>query len=294
VNAPLPLALAPVDHLLWRGVISLLVLTAVFLLARHGRGLAGRLIARQHAWYDRVLNQQLLMGSDPRLAVIITWSGVLVAGLLGGLLSEDLVGVLVGAGLAAGTPFLVLRHLEQKRQEQLENQLVDGVTTLGSGVRAGLNLVQSMQLLVQNASNPIRQEFAQLLREYEMGRELNEAMQAAAGRIGLSNYRLLFTAVQMHRQRGGDMAESLDRIAESIREIQRLEGKLDALTAQGRAQARMMGIMPIVLIGVLYLIDPEGVALLFTEPLGRITLVFVAAMILIAFFWIRRIMEVDI
>ncbi|MDP6057906.1 MAG: type II secretion system F family protein, partial [Pirellulaceae bacterium] len=168
------------------------------------------------------------------------------------------------------------------------------VTTLASGARAGLNMVQTFQLLVTNSIGPVHQEFAQLLREYEMGLDLGKAMHHAAHRIGSSHYRLLFTALQMHRRRGGNVGETLDSLAESIREIQRLEGKLDALTAQGRSQARMMAAMPIVLLGIIYLIEPEGVVALFAEPLGRIILACAAVMIAGAFWWIRRIMAVDI
>ena len=124
--------------------------------------------------------------------------------------------------------------------------------------------------------------------------DLNQAMRNSANRIGSSNYRLLFTAIEMHRQRGGDAGESLDRIAESIREIQRLEGKLDALTAQGRLQASMMASMPVVILIILYFIEPDGTRLLFVEPLGRLILVVAMVMIAIAFFWIKRIMAIDI
>jgi tight adherence protein B len=151
-----------------------------------------------------------------------------------------------------------------------------------------------MELLVKNSQGPIKQEFAQLLREYQMGLDLNQAMRNAANRIGSSHYRLLFTAIEMHRQRGGDVGQSLDRIAEAIREIQRLEGKLETLTAPGRTQARMMAGISIVILGILYSIDPEGVRLLFSEPRGRIVLLVVATMMIAGFAWIRRIVAIDL
>jgi tight adherence protein B len=119
-------------------------------------------------------------------------------------------------------------------------------------------------------------------------------MRNASDRIGSPLYRLTFTAIETHRIRGGDLAESLDRIADSIRDIQRLEGKLDALTAQGRSQAMMMAVMPLVFLGILYLINPEGVVLVFTTSIGNILLLLVALLIGLAFVWIRRIMAIDI
>ena len=136
--------------------------------------------------------------------------------------------------------------------------------------------------------------YAQLLREYQMGVDLNQAMRNASNRIASPLYRLTFTAIEMHRVRGGNAGESLDRIAESVREIHRLEGKLDALTSQGRAQAWMMAGMAGVFIVMYYFIAPESVGLLFTNAWGRIILLAVVFLIVTGFLWIQRILDVDI
>ena len=127
-----------------------------------------------------------------------------------------------------------------------------------------------------------------------MGLDLNQAMRNSSNRIGSPLYRLTFTAMEMHRLRGGDSAQSMDRIAESVREISRLEGKLDALTSQGRFQAIGMAVMPFVFFVMLYAIDPQGITMVFTEPMGRVLLLVVVTMIVIAFVWIRKIMSVEI
>jgi len=100
--------------------------------------------------------------------------------------------------------------------------------------------------------------------------------------------------VEMHRMRGGDTGESLDRIAESIREIQRLEGKLDAITAQGRTQAWMMAIAPIFIVMIYWGIDPDGAHRMISEPMGRMIMLGAGVLILLGFLWIRKIMAVDI
>jgi tight adherence protein B len=258
-----------------------------------GRGFLA-LLGRLERRYDHVLNHHLLLDVPPRLAILLSGGAVIVSGLAGLVLFGGLMAPLIFALCAMIVPPIIIRYLETKRQQRLEAQLVDGIVALASGVRAGLTLVQAMELLVNNLVGPIKQEFAQLLREYQMGLDLNQAMRNTANRVGSSNYRLLFTAVEMHRLRGGDTGESLDRIAESIREIQRLEGKLDAITAQGRAQALGMALTPILILGVFYLIDSEDVTLLFTTSFGRILLLFVTGIIVIGFLWIRKIMAVDI
>ena len=278
----------------WMISLNLLCLVSVFMLIYYGAHWFTSIFKRQERWYRKVLVNQLLIDIEPRVATWLSIALVLGTGGIGYFLGDTVVFFFIGCGLGAFLPNLLVRHLEQKRATRLEAQLVDGITTLSSGVRAGLNLVQSMELLVTNSSGAIRQEFAQMLREYQMGLDLNQAMRNAADRIGSPNYRLLFTAIEMHRQRGGDTGESLDRIAESIREIQRLEGKLDAITAQGRAQAWMMAVMPVLFFLIIYSIDPEGIALLFYEPLGRILLMAAVGLMAMAFWWIRRIMTVEI
>ena len=274
-------------------VCSLMLMIGVVMAVRYGYGPGMAWIHKQTWYYERVLVRQLLLEVDPRTAVWSHIGGVLAVLVLGVYLTGVLVGILLAA-VAAFVPYIIIRHLEAKRRMRLEVQLVDGLASMASGVRAGLNLVQSMQLLVQNQTGPIEQEFGQILREYEMGMDLNQAMRQASDRIGSQLYRLTFTAIEMHRLRGGDSGESMDRIAESIREIQRLEGKLDAITAQGRIQANMMAIMAVVIIVMMMVIFPEDTKMLFTEDAGRIILVFACGLISAGYFWIKKIMQVDI
>jgi tight adherence protein B len=275
-------------------LISLGMFVTVFMLIRFGWPAIRQLIWRQEMRYDAVLNRQLLMNIHPRIVFSGIAGAVLLTGLFCYAIGEDWLWFFVGAGVAMFLPNAMVNHLELKRKVRLENQLVDGITSLASGVRAGLNLVQSMQLLVQNMEGPIKQEFEQLLREYELGVDLNQAMTNASNRIGSSHYRLLFSAIAAHRTRGGDVSESLDRITDAVREIQRLEGKLQTLTAQGRNQAWMMAAMSIVVLLIAYAIEPDGTAAVLADPYGRVLLLIAAAMIFGGVMWIRSIMTVDI
>ena len=275
-------------------VSSLLTLVSVYMLVRYGYAWSLVLVNRQELAYDRVLRRQLLIDIEPRTALGISAGLVVTVGLFVFVITYSILAAFACAAAAMLLPNFYIRHLEAERLRRLESQLVDGLTTLAAAARAGLNLVQSMELLETNAVGPIKQEFGQLLREYRLGMDLNQAMQNASNRIGSQLYRLTFTAIQMHRLRGGDTAQSLDRIAESIRDIARLEAKLDALTSQARYQAIFMSMMPVVFLVLLWSIDPEGVGMLFTVPAGRILLLIVVALIVVAFVWIRKIMAVDI
>ena len=274
-------------------ICSLMMFAGVLLVVRYGYTPGKAWLNKQQFYYDQVLCRQLLLDVDPKTAVWSHVGGVGLVLLMGIFLTGPLVGIVLGA-VSAFVPYFLIRHLETKRRSRLEVQLVDGLSSMASGVRAGLNLVQSMQLLVTNQTGPIKQEFGQILREYEMGMDLNQAMRQASDRIGSPLYRLTFTAIEMHRLRGGDSGESMDRIAESIREIQRLEGKLDAITAQGRVQANMMAMMAVVIIIMMMVIFPNATSMLFTMSQGRIILLIAIALIAAGYFWIKKIMQVDI
>lgn len=281
------------NYFILQMICSLMMLAGVLLVVRYGYTPGKAWLDKQQLHYDRVLCRQLLLDIDPRTAVWSHVGGVVFVMLIGIFLTGPLVGIVLGA-VSAMVPYFLIRHLETKRRSRLEVQLVDGLASMASGVRAGLNLVQSMQLLVTNQTGPIKQEFGQILREYEMGMDLNQAMRQASDRIGSPLYRLTFTAIEMHRLRGGDSGESMDRIAESIREIQRLEGKLDAITAQGRVQANMMAMMAVVIIVMMMVIFPDDTAMLFTMSQGRIILLVAIALITAGYLWIKKIMQVDI
>lgn len=271
-------------------VISVGTAVAVYI----GGGPLLALMRRQEEMYDTVLRRQLLMTISPRSAMIVT---VCIIVLLGGLgrLVDPFVAPLLGVLLGVFAPSLLMKSLRKRRLTKLEDQLVSGVQTLASGVRAGLNLVQSMGLVARDGPVPLRQEFAHLLQEYEFGLGLEDAMNNSVERIGSGNFRLLFTALQTHRERGGNLGDTLDRIAESIREIQRLEKRVESLTAQGRATARAMGLMPGVVLAIIYfLISKEGVTALFHDPLGKALLLAILVLNVIGFLWIRKIVAVDI
>jgi len=253
-----------------------------------------RWVLKQERIYGHILRTALLLDVRPRTATYFGIGCVCLGGLIGYAFIQSLITLAIGAVLGAAVPMVTLRVLRYRRRSKLDDQLVDGLQTLASGVRAGLNLVQALELVAENLPAPISQEFAHLIREYEYGTPIEAAMSNAAGRIELPNYRLVFSALQTHRQRGGDLGETLDRIADSVREIQRLEKRIETLTAQNRAAARWMGGMPLVILGMLYMIDPYGVRMLFVDDIGKILLAGIVAMNAIGFLWIRQIVSIDI
>jgi tight adherence protein B len=251
-------------------------------------------VQRQEEQFDRVLRGNLLLKVAPRTATWVSVAAMVLLGVAGYAITGSAFGAIVVGVLAAFLPSMTLRMLRQRHLAKLERQLVSGIQTLGSGVRAGLNLVQSMGLVARDGPSPLRDEFAHLLREYEYGTPLEEAMDKCATRIGSGDFRLLFAALQTHRERGGDLGETLDRIADSIREIQRLESRVETLTAEGRANSRMLGMLVVAALGILYLIDANGVKSLFEDDIGKVIIGIMVFLNVVGFLWIRWIIAIDI
>ncbi len=255
----------------------------------------GALVARQERQFEAVLRGKLLLNVSPRTATVLAAVGVLLLGGAGYLVTDSGLGAIIGLGVGVFVPSLMLHYLRRRRLRRLEGQLVAGIQTLASGVRAGLNLIQAMQLVARDASVPLRQEFRHLLREYEYGIPLEEAMENAAVRIGSGDFRLLFAALQTHRERGGNLGETLDRIAASIREIQRLESRVKTLTAQGRTTARWLGAMPVVILIILnFVMGDSPIRLLFEDNLGKVIILTIIVLNVAGFLWIRKIVSLDI
>lgn len=278
-------------RLLFGSIVMFLALVAAVFL---GTNPLIEAIRRREAEYREVLNRALLLEISPRVVTILTAISMVIISAMVFSLTGSLIATGLGIAGAVALPTAFIRYLRRKRIRQLDEQLVGAVQTLASGVRAGLNLVQSMQMIARDSPKPVSQEFAHMLREYEYGTPLDEAMQSAGVRIGSSDFRLLFAALRTHRERGGDLGETLDRIAESIREIQRLEGRVETLTASGRATARWLGAMPMAVLGIMYLIMPDQVRLLFTETAGNLVLVAVVILNILGWLWIRKTIAVDI
>ena len=285
---------APVDWT-WLIITSVVIFGGSAAALWYGWEPLKTVILQQEARYDRILRQRLLMQIKPRTMTVLNVLMIAVLGLIGYALSKHIIGVLICGAVGIFLPAIWIKILARRRLERLENQLVGGIQTLCSGVRAGLNLVQAMELVARDGPIPLKQEFAHMIREYEYGVPLEEAMDNCAARIGSGDFRLLFAALQTHRERGGDLGGTLDRIADSIREIQRLENQVKTLTAQGRATARWLGVMPIIVLIILYLIvSAEGVMTLIHDPFGNVLLLIMLVLNLAGFLWIRKIMATDI
>ena len=203
--------------------------------------------------------------------------------------------VLAGVGAVGGyfVPELVLRILRKRRQKQFGEQLTDGLVLLSNGLRAGFTLQQALEMLVEESKPPLSQEFSLALRQYRLGMDIDEALQKVVERTGDEDLGLAVTAVTITRQVGGNLAEIFDRIVAMIRERKLLEGKVMALTAQGKMQAMVVAIIPYVLGLVVAKINPELMTLMWTTVPGWIALGLVVVLDTVGYFWVLKLTKIE-
>lgn len=210
---------------------------------------------------------------------------------------SSLLGAINGLMLAiiAGVfPWISLsRRLRQRRQD-MEEQLPDALISMSNSLRAGLTLPQSMGILVDNTAAPISEEFGLLLKEHRLGLTLDEAMSNMSERMASKNLDLVVTSIQVARIAGGNLPQVFEDTATAIREIARLEAKIQTMTAQGRLQAWVLGSLPVGMAFMIYKVDPTMINPLWEDPIGWVILFFVAVFEIVGVFMIRKILTVDV
>lgn len=191
-------------------------------------------------------------------------------------------------------PRLVMIYLMKKRQKRFAEQLPDTLVALATAMRSGLSLVQAMQQVVKNQPEPISQEFAQVLIEYRVGQDLVDSLIALQQRIPREELILVNSAIMIARRVGGNLSETFESLADTIREKMKIEGRIEALTAMGRAQGWLAIFFPIIMGYTFYKLEPVAMLKLFTTLGGWIWLSIMSVMVLFAAFLIRKIVNIDV
>ncbi|HQH25849.1 MAG TPA: type II secretion system F family protein, partial [Oligoflexia bacterium] len=236
---------------------------------------------------------ELYIGMSPEAFFFLRLVAALVCLALGILLLNFTIGLFLAAG-GFVVPYFILKSQKEKRVRRVEAQLVDGLELLGNSLRSGLTLQQAVELLVREFPPPLSQEFSLVLAETRVGVEFAEALERMARRLDSNVVFILSTGIAIVKQCGGDMTQIFANIANTIREQATIEGKMHAVTAQGRFQGLILGLMPFALMFVLYLIDPTHIETLFRYQIGIWAFGAMVVMIILAQVWIRKLLELDV
>ncbi|MGN6739166.1 type II secretion system F family protein [Dyella sp.] len=191
-------------------------------------------------------------------------------------------------------PKKVYALLRQRRIDKIQQQLPDGLMMVAGSMRAGLGFTPALESLARDVEPPLAQEFALVLREQRMGVKLDDALQHFNDRVPVQDVTLFVSAVGISREVGGNLAESLASLAETLRRRLIMEGKVKSLTAQGRLQGIVMAMMPVGLIGFLSFAYPDTMHAMYHTPMGWVVIGIAAVMEYLGYRMCRKIMSIDI
>lgn len=204
---------------------------------------------------------------------------------------------LLAAGALAACAMLpraVYAGLRKRRLRQFEQQLPDALMMLSGGLRAGVGLSAAIQQLVAEAAAPLSQEFTLLLREQRLGVPLEQSLDNLHHRVPTQTTTLVVAAMRIASGTGGGLAETLERTSHTIRARLQMEGKIGALTAQGKLQAWVVGLLPVLLMMVLHKMEPDEMALLWHTQIGWAVLAVMGVLEVLGIYVIRKIIAIDV
>lgn len=202
--------------------------------------------------------------------------------------------VLIAALLAMVVPRLWSHMARRRWRQQLGQQLPDALALWSGMLRAGQSSQQALMLVAQRQVGPLGHELRFILGQVRVGVPLETAFASLRERAGLSDLRLLATLLATQRELGGNLAESLQRLADLLRGRLLMEARIASLTSQGRMQGVVVGLLPLFLMGVLYVMEREAMQVLHTTWQGWAALALIAVLELTGFLMIRRIVNIPI
>lgn len=242
---------------------------------------------------SRVELAELFLFIDPRIFLLTNGIALILLPVLTALVFGA-AGAIVVAVLVMVAPSVAYKVLRRRRLRRLERQLPDVAAAIAAGLRAGLSLGQALDFVVRHQSHPSAQEFGLTLREHRVGLTLETALENLSKRNESRDLALLVATLGVARDLGGGLAEALERFAAALRRRLALEDRIDALTAQGRMQGWIMGLLPIVIGAALGLMDPGFLQALFGSAIGWVTLCIIVVLEAAGFFLIRRIVRIEV
>lgn len=216
-------------------------------------------------------------------------------------------GAIIGAGLlqslilgavfaVAGVliPLLVLTRATDRRARRFEEQLPDVLQLLAGSLRAGYGFLQAIDTVAQEATDPAASEFARALNEARLGGSIDDALEAMANRLDSEDFHWVVIAVTIQRQVGGNLAEVLETVAETIRERERLRRHVRGLSAEGRLSAWILILLPFAVAGYIMVVNPRYMESLIGTTGGLIAILIMLILMGIGTGWIRKIIQIDI
>ena len=221
-----------------------------------------------------------------------------VGALLGFVLLWSLAGSLafgvLGAVVVGVVPRLLLTNARSRRQAKFMAQLPDTLQLLAGTLKAGYGVLQAIDTVVKEVEDPMSSEFQRALTEARLGLPLEESLDSMADRVGTDDFRWVVVAMNIQRQVGGNLAELLETVAETLRGREQVYRQIQVLSAEGRLSAIILFALPFLLLGYLLLTNPSYLAPLFGSTIGVFMMSGALVLMLVGWVWIRRLIKIEV
>ena len=280
---------------------TVLVFASVFLIIRAGYPIIGRLFdlrARKDMVRFEAWSNELYLDWSPqkvRQAAYAANLGIIFVGLFVLVVSSRPVFALAASAAALFVPTFLYRRYRHQRLEKLEQQLPDALNIMVSSARSGRSLPQAIASVAEKMNGPVKDEFKVMAREYQTGgMNLEGVLARAKERVDVESFRMICSALIINSNRGGDVLNILERMSDSIRELQKLKKKLKTETAEVRMQEKIILFITPAFGLLICAFDADIPRLLFGTIPGNVLLVIVGTLQAIAVWWVRRIVKATI
>lgn len=233
---------------------------------------------------------------EPSRFLLVTFSAAAVLAVLGVLAG---FGTLWSVVLAVAFAFLapvgakaVLAYRTAQRRSRFAGQLDDTLQLISGNLRAGYGLVQALDGVARDLDEPTSEEFARIVNETRLGRELGPALDLTAERMRSDDFKWAAQAIMINRETGGNLAEVLENVAHTIRERNEIRRQVKALSAEGRLSATVLSFLPVVVFLAVLVIQPNYFSIFFESIFGLVALVVSVLLLSVGIFWMYRVTRV--
>lgn len=185
----------------------------------------------------------------------------------------------------------LLRFLAARRRAKFSDQLDETLQLLAGGLRAGHSLLRAIDAVAGETEAPTTEEFSRIINETRLGRDLADALDGAAARMRSEDFSWVAQAIAIHREVGGNLADVLDQVGQTIRERSQIRGQVKALSAEGKISALVLMLLPLVITGALMLISPGYMDRMVQTPLGLVMTGVAALLLTAGGLWLRKVVQ---
>jgi tight adherence protein B len=222
----------------------------------------------------------------------------LLTGLLGGFIvlitgSSLIVSLLVGFACGFGLPRFFLSRRTKRRQAKFLTEFANAIDIIVRGVKSGLPLADCLQVIAVESPEPVRSEFIDLVEQQRVGVPLARAFDRMYERMPLQEVNFFAIVIAIQSQTGGNLAEALSNLAQVLRDRYRLQAKVKAFSAEAKASAMIIGSLPPCVMLVVFLTTPDYIALLWSEKLGNLMLIFSGVWMVLGIIVMRKMIQFD-